>query len=110
MNQRLISVLVFAFLVAGCASLLLYRLTVSHPTAQAAPTAKALVAAKNLELGAIIKDPDVKDAPWSGTLPPSAVLKRKTSSGAASPPPSTKANPSWKTDWLPKVQAAAWQP
>ena len=77
MNQRFISVLVFAFLVAGCASLLLYRLTVNHPTAQAAPTAKALIAAKNLELGVIIKDPDVKDAPWSGTLPPNAVLKRE---------------------------------
>jgi len=78
MNQRFISVLVFAFVVAGCASLLLYRLTVSHTTAQAAPTTvKALVAAHNLELGVIIKDPDVKDAPWLGTLPPNAVLKRE---------------------------------
>jgi len=64
--------------VAGCASLLLYRLTVSRSSTQAAPsTTKALVAAHNLELGAIIKDADVKDAPWSGTLPPNAVLKRE---------------------------------
>src|SRR6202167_4237705 len=78
MNQRFISVLVFAFVVAGCASLLLYRLTVSHGSAQAAPTtAKALVAARNLELGAIIKDSDVKDAPWAGALPTNAVLKRE---------------------------------
>ncbi|MGO4879702.1 MAG: Flp pilus assembly protein CpaB [Bryobacteraceae bacterium] len=78
MNQRFISVLVFAFVVAGCASLLLYRLTVSHSTAQAAPTTvKALVAAHNLELGAIIKDPDVKDTPWLGSLPANAVLKRE---------------------------------
>src|ERR1700691_176511 len=78
MNQRFISVLVFAFVVAGCASLLLYRLTVSHGSAQAAPTtAKALVAARNLELGAIIKDADVKDAPWAGALPTNAVLKRE---------------------------------
>lgn len=78
MNQRFISVLVFAFVVAGCASLLLYRLTLSHSSTQAAPTtAKALVAAHNLELGAIIKDTDVKDAPWSGPLPPNAVLKRE---------------------------------
>jgi pilus assembly protein CpaB len=78
MNQRFISVLVFAFVVAGCASLLLYRLTVSHSSAQAAPaTTKALVAAKNLELGAIIKDGDVKDAPWLGALPANAVLKRE---------------------------------
>ena len=78
MNQRFISVLVFAFVVAGCASLLLYRLTVSHSSAQAAPTTtKALVAAQNLELGAIIKDSDVKDAPWPGALPTNAVLKRE---------------------------------
>src|SRR5580704_1402220 len=78
MNQRFISVLVFAFVVAGCASLLLYRLTVSHGSAQAAPmTTKALVAAKNLELGAIIKDPDVKEALWASALPTNAVLKRE---------------------------------
>jgi len=78
MNQRFISVLVFAFVVAGCASLLLYRLTVSHQNAQAAPvTTKALVAARNLELGAIIKDADVKDAAWLGPLPTNAVLKRE---------------------------------
>jgi pilus assembly protein CpaB len=78
MNQRFISVLVFAFVVAGCASLLLYRLTVSHGSAQAAPSnTKALVASRNLELGAIIKDSDVKDAPWAGALPTNAVLKRE---------------------------------
>ena len=78
MNQRFISVLVFAFVVAGCASLLLYRLTMSHSSAQAAPTTtKALVAVKNLELGVIIKDSDVKDIPWTGSLPPNAVLKRE---------------------------------
>src|SRR5580700_3852524 len=78
MNQRFISVLVFAFVVAGCASLLLYRLTVNHSSAQAAPnTTKALVAARNLELGVIIKDSDLKDAPWAGALPVNAVLKRE---------------------------------
>jgi pilus assembly protein CpaB len=78
MNQRFISVLVFAFVVAGCASLLLYRLTVNHGNAQAAPTTtKALVAAKNLELGAIIKDPDVKETLWATALPANAVLKRE---------------------------------
>jgi len=78
MNQRFISVLVFAFVVAGCASLLLYRLTVSHSSTQAAATTtKALVASRNLELGVIIKDTDVKDVPWSTSLPANAVLKRE---------------------------------
>jgi len=78
MNQRFISVLIFAFVVAGCASLLLYRLTTNHGSAQAAPaTTKALVASRNLELGVIIKDSDVKDTPWLGSLPATAVLKRE---------------------------------
>jgi pilus assembly protein CpaB len=78
MNQRFISVLVFAFVVAGCASLLLYRLTMNHSSTQAAQsTTKALVASRNLELGVIIKDSDVKDAPWAGPLLANAVLKRE---------------------------------
>ncbi|MGA3077282.1 MAG: Flp pilus assembly protein CpaB [Bryobacteraceae bacterium] len=78
MNQRFISVLIFAFVVAGCASLLLYRLTTNHGSAQAAPpTTKALLASRNLELGVIIKDSDVKDTPWLGSLPATAVLKRE---------------------------------
>jgi len=76
MNQRFISVLVFAFVVAGCASLLLYRLTVNHMTTQAAPkSANALVAAHNLELGMVIKEPDIKQAPWPGPMPQGAVMK-----------------------------------
>jgi len=78
MNQRFISVLIFAFVVAGCASLLLYRLTAGHGSAQAAQTTvKALVASRNLPLGAIVKDTDVKDVPWLGALPANAVLKRE---------------------------------
>lgn len=76
MNQRFISVLVFAFVVAGCASLLLYRLTVNHMTTQAAPmSAKTLVAAHNLELGMVIREPDIKSVAWPGALPANAVAK-----------------------------------
>ncbi len=77
MNQRFISVLVFAFVVAGCASLLLYRLTVGHGNTQAAPASRVLMASRNLELGEIIRDGDVKDGPWAGALPPNAVVKRE---------------------------------
>jgi pilus assembly protein CpaB len=76
MNQRFISVLVFAFVVAGCASLLLYRLTVNHVTTQAAPSStKAIVAAHDLDLGTVIKDSDLKIEPWPGALPENAILK-----------------------------------
>jgi pilus assembly protein CpaB len=78
MNQRFISVLVFAFVVAGCASLLLYRLTVNRMTTRAAPvTTKALVAARDLELGVVVREPDIKEADWPGTLPANAVAKKE---------------------------------
>lgn len=70
--------MIFAFVVAGCASLLLYRLTVSHVSTQAAPAAnKAIVATHNLELGSLIRDTDIRDASWPGALPAHAVLKKE---------------------------------
>lgn len=70
--------MLFAFVVAGCASLLLYRLTVSHVSTQAAPAAaKAIVATHNLELGSLIRDTDIRDANWPGALPAHAVLKKE---------------------------------
>ncbi|MFN7997659.1 MAG: Flp pilus assembly protein CpaB [Bryobacteraceae bacterium] len=78
MNQRFISVLIFAFVVAGCASLLLYRLTVNHMSTQAAPaTTKVIVAAKNLDLGGVIHDADIKEAAWMGNVPANAMQKRE---------------------------------
>jgi pilus assembly protein CpaB len=82
MNQRFISVLVFAFVVAAGASLLLYRLMAARVPAKASvPTAKVIVAAHNLDLGAIIKDTDLRVGDWSGTVPPSALLKKEDAVG-----------------------------
>ena len=79
MNQRFISVLVFAFVVAGCASLLLYRLTMSHSSAQAAPTTtKALVASRrtsNSESSSRTRTS--RTSPGPAACPPNAVLKRE---------------------------------
>ena len=78
MNQRFISVLVFAFIVAAGASLLLYRLMAARVTTKgAAPTTKVILAARNLELGTLVKDPDVKVGDWSGNVPPGAILKKE---------------------------------
>ena len=78
MNKRFLSVLIFAFLVAGCASLLLYRLTVnSINTKAAAPVVKALVAAHNLDVGTLIHDPDIKSVPWPGAIPANAIKKKE---------------------------------
>jgi pilus assembly protein CpaB len=78
MNQRFISVLVFAFIVAAGASLLLYRLMAARvPAKGATPTTKVILAARNLELGTLIRDPDVKVGDWSGNPPPGSVLKKE---------------------------------
>jgi pilus assembly protein CpaB len=82
MNQRFISVLVFAFVVAAGASLLLYRLMAARVPAKAnIPTAKVILAAHNLDLGTMIKDTDLKIGDWNGTPPPGAVLKKEDAIG-----------------------------
>src|SRR5215470_17975732 len=78
MNQRLFSVLIFAFVVSAGASLLLYRLIASRVTANAKqPTSQVLVAARNLELGTLIRDSDLKMADFSGALPRGALLRKE---------------------------------
>ena len=75
MTKRFIGVLIFAFVVASLASLLLYRfLSSTRPqTAKAAPaTIKLAIAARNLEVGTILKESDVKLEDWSGSPPDGA--------------------------------------
>ncbi len=76
MNRRFISVLMFAFVVAGGASLVLYKLVIGHVSASApAITSSILVATKNLELGQVIGDTDLRVDAWPGTVPEGAIVK-----------------------------------
>ena len=78
MNQRLFSVLIFAFVVSAGASLLLYRLIASRVTANAKqPTAQVIVAARTLALGTLLRDLDLKMGDWSGPLPQGALLRKE---------------------------------
>src|SRR5690349_10629200 len=78
MNQRFISVLVFAFVVAAGASLLLYRLMAARvPAKPTIVTQKVIVAAHNMEVGAMIKDSDLKLGDWTGPLPQNAMTKKE---------------------------------
>jgi pilus assembly protein CpaB len=81
-NKRLISVLAFALVVSAAASLILYRL-VSAQIAASAKTAGSmvLVAARNLESGALIKDSDLKVAEWGGKAPTGALAKPEDAIG-----------------------------
>ncbi len=77
MNQRLLSVLAFAFIVSAGASLLLYRLLSGRLAAPAAPPANKLVlAAHPLAPGSLIREPDVRLGDWTGT-PPDGVIRKK---------------------------------
>lgn len=71
MNKRFGAVLIFAFVVASVASLLLYRLmSKGSQTTKAAPaTAKIVVATRDLELGSVLKEEDLKVEDWSGEVP-----------------------------------------
>jgi pilus assembly protein CpaB len=82
MNKRLLSVLIFAFLVSAGASVALYQLISSRVTVNAkAPTAQVLVAGRNLEIGSLIKDTDFKMVEWPGALPPGAIVKKEDAVG-----------------------------
>src|SRR5437773_1864895 len=76
MNKRFVGVLTFAFMVALGASLVLYRVLVNRP-ASAAPTATVQIAlaARDLELGTVLKETDIKLAAWSGPVPVGATKR-----------------------------------
>jgi pilus assembly protein CpaB len=71
MNRRLILVFLFAVLVAGSASFLLYRVLSSQLSAAAKPrpAGKLLVASHDLEVGTLIKEADLQQVAWNGPVP-----------------------------------------
>jgi len=77
MNKRFVGVLLFAFVVASVASLLLYRLLINRPqAATAAPkTVQIVVAGHDLEVGAVLKEDDLKLTDWAGAVPVGAASK-----------------------------------
>jgi pilus assembly protein CpaB len=78
MSKRLISVLIFAFVVSAGASLLLYRLVSSRMSADTKQvTAEVMVAARSLPVGTMVGDMDVKVGAWSGPLPAGAMTKKE---------------------------------
>jgi pilus assembly protein CpaB len=82
MNKRLLSVLIFALAVSAVASFILYRMISAQMTASAKVVGNSvLVASHNLELGALIKDGDLKMAEWGGTVPQGALLKPEDAIG-----------------------------
>lgn len=70
MTRRFIAVLVFAFLIAGGVSLVFYKLmTANSPQKNVPVTTRVVVAARDLQVGTLIKEDDVKMGEVSGSVP-----------------------------------------
>lgn len=67
----------FAFVVAAAGGLITYRSLMGRPqpAKAAAPTVQIVVAAKDLEVGSVIKEGDVQMGDWTGPLPVGASIK-----------------------------------
>jgi pilus assembly protein CpaB len=75
-KQRLVFVILFALVVSGAASAVLYRLISAQLAAnKVAPATKVVVAARNLSGGDLIKDVDIKLVDWTGPVPAGALTK-----------------------------------
>jgi pilus assembly protein CpaB len=73
-NKRLLSVLAFALVISAVASWVLYRLIVTKLSTSAKPAiAQVVVASRNLEIGTLLKDADVKVVDWNGPEPKGAL-------------------------------------
>ncbi|MGB7758437.1 MAG: Flp pilus assembly protein CpaB [Bryobacteraceae bacterium] len=71
MNKRFVWVLIFVAGVALAISTLLYKALMSHqqPPQVVQATVKVAVAAKDLDVGSVIKEDDVKLDDWTGPVP-----------------------------------------
>ena len=79
MSSRITAILVLALLISGGATYLVYRVLAAK-TAPGTPggTTPVVMAARDIMLGALIKDVDLKMAPWAGPVPKGVVLKTDT--------------------------------
>src|ERR1700681_1495536 len=74
-KQRLVFVILFALVVSGAASAVLYRLISAQVAAnKIAPSTKVVVASRNLSSGDLIKNADLRLADWTRPVPPGAVV------------------------------------
>jgi pilus assembly protein CpaB len=76
MNKRFLAVVAFALVVAMGVSFVVYQQLVKGiRTAASEKAAKVLVAARDLPIGTLLKNEDLKLVEWSGTPPAYAIIK-----------------------------------
>lgn len=82
MNRRLMTILSCAFFVAAGASFVVYRLVGNEMSAKMKMhTTHVVFAARDLEIGTLIKDTDLKTGEMVGEPPKGAILKKETAIG-----------------------------
>lgn len=78
MNQRFVTVLLFAFVVAAGVSVLLYKVMANRASAKAGPpVTQIIVAARNLEVGTLVKETDLRTGDWAGERPQGAAIRKE---------------------------------
>ncbi len=104
MNKRFVGVLIFAFIVASVASLLLYRLLLNRPqSAKAAPAmAQIVLSTRDIEVGTVLKEEDVKLSDWPGSVPMGAAAKTQDVVGRGVTSPIFAKEPVIETRLAPK--------
>ncbi|MBI2685867.1 MAG: Flp pilus assembly protein CpaB [Acidobacteria bacterium] len=82
MNQRFLSVILFAFAISALASFGLYKVISSRiDSTKSVATVQLVGAARDLPEGTLIKAEDLKTVEWAGTPPPQAILKAEEAIG-----------------------------
>ncbi|HEY3835264.1 MAG TPA: Flp pilus assembly protein CpaB [Bryobacteraceae bacterium] len=78
MNRRLLIIVVIALIIATGASYLVYRMAQTRMIANGTPLSnRIVVAAKNLQIGAVVHDTDLTFATWTGPLPKGFIVSGK---------------------------------
>lgn len=113
MNRRLISVLMFALVVAGLTSYVLYRLILvrvqSQGQGRTVATNRLVVAKHDIQVGALIQDTDVEEVDWSAPIPDEA-LKTKQDVIGRGAVATVYQNEPFLLGLLQKALAPVWRP
>ena len=78
MNSRITVILVVALLISGGATFLVYRVVLAHARGTSADTTQVVLAARNIDVGMLIKSEDLTMGTWTGALPKGVQAKQDT--------------------------------
>ncbi len=78
MNSRVTGILLLALLISGGATYLVYRVVAARAGQSPAATAQVVMAARQLDIGTLVKDTDLTMGPWVGSIPVGMVTKKET--------------------------------